>query len=96
MKSLRVWLKRSWRGQSGHLGRLVIGLLVPAEAFYRGAVILRNRSYDLGFLPESESGIPIISVGNLAVGGTGKTPVASWILDRLTAMGLRPDLVTRG
>ena len=74
----------------------MIGLLVPTETLYRGAVVLRNRMYDLGFLSQSESGIPVISVGNLAVGGTGKTPVASWLLAHLSTMGHRPALVTRG
>ena len=96
MSSPSVWLRRSWDGQSGPLGRLVIGLSLPAEAMYRGAVFLRNRCYDLGILPEAESDIPIISVGNLAVGGTGKTPFASWLIDRFTAMGHRPALVNRG
>ncbi len=96
MRSLRVWLRRSWDGQSGLLGRLTIGLLLPTEALYRGAVVIRNRCYDLGFLPQSEGGIPIISVGNLAVGGTGKTPVASWLMTHLTTTGHRPALVTRG
>ncbi len=73
-----------------------MGLLVPTETLYRGAVALRNRMYDLGFLSQSESGIPVISVGNLAVGGTGKTPVASWLLAHLSTMGHRPALVTRG
>lgn len=91
-----MWVRRSWDGQSGPLGRLMIGLLVPTEIFYRGAVALRNRMYDRGFLSQSESGIPVISVGNLAVGGTGKTPVASWLLAHLTTMGHRPALVTRG
>ena len=96
MTSLRVWLRRSWDGQSGPLGRLVIGLLLPTELLYRGAVVLRNRCYDLGLLSQFESRIPIISVGNLAVGGTGKTPVASWLITRLVTMGHRPALVTRG
>ncbi len=96
MRSLRVWLRRSWDGQSGLLGRFIIGLLLPIEALYRGAVVLRNRCYDLGFLPQSESGIPIISIGNLAVGGTGKTPVASWLTAHLSTTGHRPALVTRG
>ena len=74
----------------------MIGLLIPTEALYRGAVLLRNRCYDLGFLRQSASGIPIISVGNLAVGGTGKTPVASWLISRLTMTGHQPALVTRG
>ena len=91
-----MWLRRSWDGQGGPLGRSMIGLLLPAEVVYRGAVLLRNRCYDLGVLPESEGRIPIISVGNLAVGGTGKTPVSSWLITRLTSMGHRPALVTRG
>ena len=90
-----MWLRRSWDGQSGPLGGLIIGLLLPMELLYRAAVALRNQCYDLGFLSRSESGIPIISVGNLTVGGTGKTPVASWLIARLTAMGHRPALVMR-
>lgn len=74
----------------------MFALLLPVEMLYRGAIHLRNRCYDLGILPESNGGIPVISVGNLAVGGTGKTPVSSWLLTRLTAMGHRPALITRG
>jgi len=96
VSSLSVWLKRSWDGQSGPLGQLVLGLFLPVETLYRGAVLLRNRCYDLSVLPQSGSGIPIISVGNLAVGGAGKTPIASWLITHLTTMGHRPALVTRG
>jgi len=74
----------------------MLGLVLPVEALYRGAVFLRNRCYDLGVLPESESAIPVVSIGNLAVGGTGKTPIASWLITHLTTMGHRPALVTRG
>ena len=70
-----MWLRRSWDGQSGPLGRLMIGLLLPMEVLYRGAVALRNRCYDLGFLSQSEGGIPIISVGNLGGRRNGKHPL---------------------
>ena len=93
---LGVWLRRSWDGQSGLWGRFIIGLLIPLEALYRGTVFLRNQCYDLGLLRQSESGIPIVSVGNLTVGGTGKTPVASWLVSRLATQGHQPALVTRG
>ena len=73
-----------------------MGLFLPAEALYRGAVLLHNRWHDLGILPESEGGIPVISIGNIAVGGTGKTPVVLWLITRLTSMGHRPAVVTRG
>lgn len=96
MKSPSGSLRRAWDAQSGPLGRSMIGLLLPAEMLYWGAVFLRNGCYDLGLLAESSGGIPTISVGNLAVGGTGKTPIASWLLTRLTSMGHQPALVTRG
>ena len=74
----------------------MMALFLPGELLYRGAVFLRNRCYDVGIFPESESGIPVISVGNLTVGGTGKTPITSWLISHLTTMGHRPALVTRG
>jgi tetraacyldisaccharide 4'-kinase len=71
-------------------------LLVPVEILYRTGVLLRNRCYDAGILRKCASSIPVISIGNLVVGGTGKTPVASWLLTGLSGMGHRPALVTRG
>jgi tetraacyldisaccharide 4'-kinase len=71
-------------------------LLVPAEILYRTGVLLRNRCYDAGIFRTCASSIPVISIGNLVVGGAGKTPVASWLLTGLLAMGHRPALVTRG
>ncbi len=78
------------------MGRLLLTACLPAETLFRGAVVLRNRFYDRGVLSESGSDISVISIGNLAVGGTGKTPLASWLCDRLTKMGHHPAVVTRG
>lgn len=96
MTSLPLWVRQSWDGGHGLFGRLALGLLIPVEALFRGTVALRNQCYDLGILPASTGAIPIISIGNIAVGGTGKTPIASWLIARLSAMGHRPALVTRG
>ena len=52
--------------------------------------------YDRGILPVEKGSIPAISVGNLTVGGTGKTPVAAWIASRLSAAGKEPAIVLRG
>jgi tetraacyldisaccharide 4'-kinase len=52
--------------------------------------------YDRGTLRTAPAALPVISVGNIAVGGTGKTPVASWIATQLKARGARPAVVLRG
>jgi tetraacyldisaccharide 4'-kinase len=96
MRRLRAWLRRLWNGNAGVLGVIVGVLLLPLEVFYRGAVALRNRAYGSGILPTNDPPIPVISVGNLAVGGTGKTPFAGWLVARLGEMGRRPALITRG
>jgi len=63
---------------------------------FRGAVALRSKAYDLGIFRSAKGELPVISVGNLAVGGTGKTPVSAWLVQELVARGYRPALVARG
>ncbi|MBP7549431.1 MAG: tetraacyldisaccharide 4'-kinase [Gemmatimonadaceae bacterium] len=70
--------------------------LLPLAWLYGAVTAVRNLAYDLGVFRAHALGLPSISVGNLTVGGTGKTPVASWIAQRLIARGLRPAIVLRG
>jgi len=63
---------------------------------YRLAVAARNRLFDLGILPTYKVGVPVISVGNVTVGGTGKTPFVELLCRRLLAAGRRPAIVSRG
>lgn len=70
--------------------------LAPAEWLYRGAVAVRNALYDRDWLRVHEAPIPAVSIGNLAVGGTGKTPVAAWFAAELQRRGARPAIVMRG
>lgn len=69
-------------------------LLRPLARLFGAAVWIRNRRYDRR--PPAPCPIPVISVGNLAAGGTGKTPVVEWIARRLLALGRRPAIVSRG
>jgi tetraacyldisaccharide 4'-kinase len=57
---------------------------------------LRRTLYDLGVLKTYRVGVPVVVVGNIAVGGSGKTPVVLWLADRLVRAGRRPGIVSRG
>jgi tetraacyldisaccharide 4'-kinase len=71
-------------------------LLTPASLVYGGVVGTRDALYDIGWLRVHRAPISVVSVGNLTVGGTGKTPVAAWIARGLAARGARPAIVLRG
>src|SRR6185503_987032 len=62
------------------------------EALSRGRALL----YDRGILRAHHADVPVVSVGNLRVGGTGKTPFVLWLVERLAARGLRAVVVSRG
>lgn len=93
---LRAWVPRWWRGEGGAAGRVLDAVLAPGELLFRSAAMIRNQAYDHGVLRTAVGSIPVVSVGNLAVGGAGKTPVSAWIAGRLAGWGHRPALVLRG
>jgi len=70
-------------------------LALPAMA-YRAAVGLRNALYDSGRLPAHRLPCRVISIGNLTVGGTGKSPLTSWVASMLRESGYRVGVVSRG
>jgi tetraacyldisaccharide 4'-kinase len=76
--------------------RLLRALLTPAEVLYRGGVATRGKLYDWGLFRSENFSIPVLSVGNLTVGGTGKTPVAAWLARLLIEKGVTPAIVLRG
>jgi len=70
-------------------------LRIPAALF--GALSrARRTAYDLGLLPVHRLDVPVVGVGNLTTGGTGKTPMCAFVAAELERRGLRPGLVSRG
>lgn len=70
--------------------------LVPLSLLYAGVMRCRNLYYDRVRGAARQAGVPVISVGNLTVGGTGKTPLVIEVVRRLREMGRRPAILTRG
>ncbi len=71
-------------------------MLRPLSALYGLIVGVRNSLYDSDRLRSVRAEIPVISVGNLSVGGTGKTPVTAWLAAKIAAGGEKPAIVLRG
>ncbi len=71
-------------------------LLQPLGLLYALATRVRAKLYQAGLLRSRRLPGIVISVGNLTVGGTGKTPMVLWIAERLSAEGNRPAILTRG
>jgi tetraacyldisaccharide 4'-kinase len=72
------------------------GLLRLLEVFYTAVVRWRNRRYDRGGSAVRHVGATVISVGNLTLGGTGKTPLVQWLAEWFQARGVRAAVVSRG
>ena len=70
--------------------------LLPLAALWRGGMALREVAYRREWLPSQDLPLPAVSVGNLTVGGSGKTPVAIWIARHYVQRGLKPGILLRG
>jgi tetraacyldisaccharide 4'-kinase len=71
-------------------------LLFPIAVLYDGVTRLRNLLFDLGLKPSASFSVPTICIGNLAVGGTGKTPMAEYVLRLLLANRYEVATLSRG
>jgi len=76
--------------------RRLAPLLAPLALAYGQAMLWRRRLYASGVLSRCASGLPCVSVGNIAAGGGGKTPLALWLLQQSLEAGIRPALLSRG
>lgn len=93
--TLESVVRSSWDGKGG-LGPTLVGLVTsPLSWIWGGVTAARNHSYDRS-PPEPVPGLGVISVGNLAVGGTGKTPLARWVVDVLGERSVSCAVVLSG
>lgn len=91
----RLLVDRIWYGDRP-AAKLARALLLPATGLYAAITAIRGAAYDRGILRSHGLALPAISVGNVTVGGTGKTPVAAWLAGELLRRGARPAIVLRG
>lgn len=85
------WLHRVW-----YEGAWSYRLLLPFSGIYWLIVNLRRGLYRAGLRKRHKAPVPVIIVGNITVGGTGKTPVVIWLVRELEARGFSPGIVSRG
>lgn len=71
-------------------------LLFPLSLLFGLLAALRRGLYRTGLLRAVHLPVPVIVVGNIAVGGSGKTPTVDWLVERLKAVGWHPGMVSRG
>ena len=83
---MRTWYRRG----------LLAWLLWPASLLFGLAVLFRRILFFLRILKSSHPGIPVVIVGNITAGGSGKTPLTLWIAELLRAKGWSPGIVSRG
>jgi tetraacyldisaccharide 4'-kinase len=82
-----------WRGPLAGALRAALAALEP---IYAAAIRRRNGQYDAGRRVPKRVAAPVISVGNLTVGGTGKTPLVAWLASWLSRRGIAVTIISRG
>jgi tetraacyldisaccharide 4'-kinase len=82
--------------RSGFAGKLLGNLLWPVSMGYSMAAQLRNAFFTRGWIKSVRLPRPVISIGNLTVGGTGKTPTCLWLAGELRRQGLKVAILSRG
>lgn len=71
-------------------------LLLPLAVLFSLVSVLRRLAYRHGWLASVSVGVPVVIVGNITAGGSGKTPLVIWLVNWLRARGYRPGVVSRG
>jgi tetraacyldisaccharide 4'-kinase len=85
------WFQKQWQTITyWHM------LLIPLSWLFGIVVFIRKKFYDIGLLSSVKLSVPVIIVGNISVGGTGKTPFVIWLVEQLKAAGYQPGVISRG
>jgi len=88
---LANWLQKQWLGFTlWHL------LLIPLSWLFGLISFIRKSLYKHGWLNSFSLSVPVIIVGNINVGGTGKTPLVIWLVEQLQIAGYKPGIISRG
>ncbi len=88
---MHSWLHRAWYGGHGWYR-----VLLPLSGLYWLLSALRRFLYRAGLLPTRRANVPVVVIGNITAGGTGKTPVTVWLATALAERGFAPGIVSRG
>ncbi len=90
-KIIERWLNKLW-----YEDYYISSWLSPLAYFYIDIVRFRRFLYRKGILKSVKFSIPVVIIGNITVGGTGKTPLVIWLAQQLKQAGFNPGIVTRG
>jgi len=82
--------------QSGFGAAVVRGMLRVCSVPYGVVTRLRNVAFDVGILRSHAVDVPVLSIGNVTTGGTGKTPTVAWLVQTLVGLERYPAIVSRG
>ena len=85
------WINRVWYGRS-----LISVLLLPLSGLYWIVIAIRKTFYNSLLFTKKQFKSPVIVVGNITVGGTGKTPMVIYLCEELKKLGFRPGVASRG
>jgi len=85
-----------WRGESENGRRFLLLPLFCLSKIYGFGLHIRNLLYSSGLLQVDEVSIPVLAIGNITIGGTGKTPLAEKLVHKLKEIGFNPGIITRG
>ncbi|MBI5722709.1 MAG: tetraacyldisaccharide 4'-kinase [Planctomycetes bacterium] len=87
---------RMFSGRGGLLAAALREILTIPACVHAILMTARRRAYRIGLLPAIRAAKPVICVGNITTGGTGKTPMVAWMVDLLKGRNLKPAILTRG